>query len=187
MKSKIALLLMSLFSASSVLAADCGTITVDCKSGRISIPGLQKYSGSCGEADRINCGKPTVNSPEGHPGRIGGKHAGRIVPNGQRIEGIPGMGDSGGGKVFHTANPRNLNSCPKAANWGQGCITVTNAALQRLRQCVGSSLIIKNASAARISRAEAKANVRELMRDAPKSTKLRNPLTSTTQDNSAAR
>lgn len=155
------LLFLSLFSGDA-FAEDCGPIIVDCREGRISMSGLPA-KGSCGEPDRIDCGLPTRNSPPGYPGRIGGRHKGPVVPNGIRIEGINGMGDSGGGKVFHTSNVWNDNSCPKLKTWGQGCITVGPEVIRRLRQCKGSQLIIKNARGGTVSRGYADKNRQELI------------------------
>lgn len=148
--------------STQTFAVDCGPIVVDCAAGRIQISGLPKTS-RCGEPDRIDCGLPTRNSPEGSPGWIGGKHAGRIVPNGIRIEGINGMGDSGGGKVFHTSNVWNDNSCPKRQTWGRGCITVGPEVIRRLRECKGSQLTIKGAKGGTVSRGYAARDRQELL------------------------
>jgi hypothetical protein len=151
-----------LILSSQAFAADCGPIVVDCAAGRISISGLPS-KGMCGEVDRIDCGLPTRNSPEGRPGRIGGKHHGTIVPDGVAIEGINGMGQSGGGKVFHTSNVWNDNSCPKRQTWGRGCITVGPEVIRRLRKCEGSQLTIVGAKGGTVSRGYAAKDRQELI------------------------
>lgn len=156
--TKLALILFS----THAFAVDCGPIVVDCKAGKISLSGLPK-TGMCGEADRIDCGLPTRNSPEGKPGWVGGRHSGKIVPDGIRIEGINGMGDSGGGKVFHTSNVWNDNSCPKRKTWGRGCITVGPEVIRRLRQCKGSPLTIVGASGGVVSKGYAAKDRQELL------------------------
>lgn len=123
-------------------AADCLTVEVDCRAHTVKMQGLViGQRGPCGDESKINCGRTTKNGT----GRIGGKHRGPIVPNGVRIEGIRGMGDSGGGRVFHTPNPRNENSCPRGVDNTKGCITVSKTVMERLRRCGGVPLKITNA------------------------------------------
>lgn len=152
---------LSLLSGQA-FAVDCGPIVVDCRAGTISISGLPA-KGRCGDPTIIDCGDPTRNSPEGKPGWLGGDHNGTVVPHGVRIEGINGMGDSGGAKVFHTSNVWNDNSCPKRKTWGQGCITVGPEVIRRLRQCRGSELTIKGARGGTISKGYANKNRNELI------------------------
>lgn len=149
MTKSMMVLLMVLPFTTLAHAENCGTVVVDCEAKKITLPGLQERS-HCGRADAIDCGYSTVNTPldkdgDPIPGEIGGGHNTRKVPHGIEILNILGMGNSGGGKVFHTPNPYNLASCPKGKTWGLGCISITSEALKRLQECKGSKLVIKNA------------------------------------------
>ncbi len=117
----------------------CSQVHVDCSTHRIRIIGA-----SISSADQvIDCGKNgTTKNGEG---TIGGLHRGRTVKDGVRIEGILGMGDSGGGRVFHTAwwNPGQM---PTGVNSSKGCIRVSPNVLKILKKCKGARLSITGAT-----------------------------------------
>ena len=113
----------------TVNRSDCD-VQVRCDTHTISI---------LGQVSKIDCGKPGHVTHDGI-GKIGRYHCGHIVPNGIRIEGIPGMGDDGGGKVFHS-----VSWGPKGLNDSRGCIHVTPAVRTLLHRCAGSKLTITGA------------------------------------------
>lgn len=108
---------------------DCD-VRVDCSTHQILVRG---------RASLIDCGKPGHRTRNG-VGRVGGFHSGRVVHNGIRIEGIPGMGDSGGGRVFHS-----VSWGPKGLNDSNGCIHVLPRVRDELHRCEGSHLSIVGA------------------------------------------
>ena len=135
------LLVAQHFALSGIVLA-CEKIEVDCASHTVKIDGQLANDGNGG---KINCGMSGHVSVNGS-GKIGGVHSGAIVPNGVEIEGIQGMGASGGGKVFHTPNPRDESSLPKGENSTHGCIAVSKLVLEKLRgECKGKSLAITGA------------------------------------------
>ncbi len=115
----------------------CGDITVNCSTHMISFSGVRVPA-----SDRvINCGKK--GTTKDGVGTIGGIHNGRRVPNGVQINGIRGMGASGGGRVFHSPW-WNGNMKPTGLNSSRGCIHVAPSVLALLKRCKGSKLTIKN-------------------------------------------
>ena len=58
-------------------------------------------------------------------GRVGPIHWGKLVPRGIQIRGIRGMGNDGGGKVFHTSNRNGSGRTPRGANSSEGCIHIS--------------------------------------------------------------
>ncbi len=116
--------------ASMSAPGGCGQIKADCKTHKISIRGQSKT---------INCGRngTTITGT----GKVGGRHSGPVVPNGVEIE-TPRMGRQGGGKVFHTPNPRAMSGTPRGVDNTKGCIAVDLATLNTLKSCRGSPLEI---------------------------------------------
>lgn len=127
---------------SGPITGQCQSVRVDCRTHRISIGGVNLPSSE----QIIDCGKGgrTINGS----GRIGGRHHGRVVKDGVAIEGIQGMGQSGGGKVFHTAFWRRP-PLPKGENSSKGCVRVTPKVLKVLKTCKGAPLTITGGSPAR--------------------------------------
>ncbi|NCN42036.1 hypothetical protein GW916_12395 [bacterium] len=119
----------------SVTTGQCKSVKVDCRTHRIYIEGAQLSK----RDSVIDCGAngKTINGT----GTIGGLHRGRAVKDGVRIEGILGMGDSGGGKVFHTPwwNPGQM---PKGVDGSKGCVRTSPNVLRILKTCKGASLTI---------------------------------------------
>ncbi len=124
------LLVMFLDGTEAFGRSDCN-VKINCSTHVITV---------LGKTSRIDCGKPGHVSYNG-VGRIGGYHKGKIVKNGIRIEGIRGMGDSGGGKVIHS-----VSWGPKGLNDSKGCIHVTPTTRDTLHQCQGSRLVITGAT-----------------------------------------
>ena len=121
---------VSLSSGDAFASTQCD-VQVDCSTHEITV---------LGETSRIDCGKPGHVTRNG-VGRIGGYHHGRIVPNGIEIEGIPGMGASGGGKVLHS-----VSWGPRGLNQSNGCIHVLPQVRDVLHQCQGSRISITGAN-----------------------------------------
>lgn len=111
-------------------SGQCGKVEVDCSTHKIKIGG--------GQEKTINCGKN--GTTKSGTGKVGGKHSGPIVKDGVRIEGIAGMGDSGGGRVFHLPFG---GSQPTGSDSTKGCIAVDRETLTKLKSCKGATLSIK--------------------------------------------
>lgn len=118
----------------------CGQVEVDCSSFLIKIDGQPAEDGNGG---KIDCGKD--NKTKNGDGKGGGPHSGPIVKDGVDIQ-SPGMGQQGGGKVFHTPNPDDKSSLPSGANSTKGCVAVSNTVLEKLKnECKGKPLKIVGA------------------------------------------
>lgn len=115
----------------------CGDVTVDCGSHTIHFSGVRIPASE----KAVNCGKK--GKTKDGVGRIGGRHSGERVKNGIQIEGIPGMGASGGGRVFHLPW-WNGNMKPTQLNSSNGCIHISPLVMALLKRCEGSKLTIKN-------------------------------------------
>lgn len=127
------LFLMILFAVANPAYArmgDCGPIYVDCLTHKIKIGSMEKT---------VNCG--AAGKTPSTRGVVGGPHHGEIVPDGVDIR-AKGMGQDGGGKVFHTPNPRDPSSVPTGVNNSKGCVTVDLETLNKLKTCEGSPLEI---------------------------------------------
>lgn len=109
---------------------ECGPVTVDCHIHKIKFKDVEAV---------INCGAngTTPNTK----GKVGGPHKGEIVKDGVDIK-APGMGQDGGGKVFHTPNPDDKSSVPTGVDNTKGCIGVDNEVLEKLKKCEGAPLEI---------------------------------------------
>jgi len=119
----------------SVFNGSCSSVHVDCATHKIQIVGANLPA-----RDRvIDCGRN--GTTKNGKGTIGGPHQGRVVKDGVRIEGIIGMGDSGGGRVFHTAWWR-PGQMPVGADNSKGCVHVSPEALRVLKSCKGAPLEI---------------------------------------------
>lgn len=139
MKRVVLTAALAIASAWIFPAQACQSIDVDCKNHVIKIDNQVPQDNNGGKIDCGMSGHPTVNGT----GKVGGLHHGPIVPNGVEIEGIPGMGESGGGKVFHTPNPRDESSMPRGNDSTKGCIAVSKMVLDQLRgACKGAKLTI---------------------------------------------
>ncbi len=133
----------SLLGATSIMISDaafaaCGNVIVDCATHRIVIGGKSLSA----RESVIDCGRPGLT--KNGMGKIGGRHSGRRVKDGVAIDNFPGMGQSGGGKVFHTVFWRNP-PWPKGQDASRGCIRISPPVLAILKTCKGSNLQIKNA------------------------------------------
>jgi hypothetical protein len=141
---RLALSTFAVFFPGFAFAGDCGQVTVDCRMHMISIQGTNST---------INCGKGTFTNDketatlEGE-GTIGGEWVPDLGSDpikagmGVDIEGIPGMGKGGGGKIFHILpGGGKIN----AGNDSKGCIRIDSQVLNKLKQCQGSKLKIQNA------------------------------------------
>lgn len=108
----------------------CGNIKADCKTHKLSIKGQDKT---------INCGAggTTITGR----GKVGGPHKGSVVPDGVDIQ-SPRMGQAGGGKVFHTPNPKAMSGTPTGADNTKGCIAVDLETLNVLKGCKDAPLEI---------------------------------------------
>jgi hypothetical protein len=115
----------------------CGSVKVDCATHKISIIPVNINP----RAAVIDCGR--MGLTKNGIGMVGGLHSGSVVKDGVNIQ-IPGMGESGGGKVFHTCfwrqDPR-----PTGQNSSAGCVHTSPAVLAKLKTCKGSPLEIVNA------------------------------------------
>jgi hypothetical protein len=116
---------------------DCGKIMIDCHTHKMTIGNSPPKT--------INCGaNGTTPSTKGV---VGGPHKGEIVKDGVDIR-APGMGQDGGGKVFHTPNPDDKSSVPQGNDSTKGCIAVDNEDLEKLKKCKDAPLeIIGNGDA----------------------------------------
>jgi len=121
---------MTSAKASLESGGSCGQVRVDCKTHKIEIKGQSKT---------INCGRngTTITGT----GKVGGPHRGKVVPDGVDIQ-TPRMGQAGGGKVFHTPNPRSMSGTPTGVDTSKGCVIVDLATLNILKGCQGSPLQI---------------------------------------------
>ena len=121
------------------ITGQCQSVRVDCGTHRITIGGMNLPNSE----QIIDCGKngTTINGS----GTIGGRHHGRVVKDGVAIEGIQGMGQSGGGRVFHTAWWRKP-PMPIGENGSKGCVRVTPKVLKVLKSCKGAPLTITGGS-----------------------------------------
>ncbi len=109
---------------------NCGEIKADCKTHKIKVKEKEAT---------INCGKggTTITGK----GQVGGPHKGAVVPDGVDIK-TPRMGQAGGGKVFHTPNPKAMSGTPTGTDSTKGCIAVDLETLNLLKSCQGSTLDI---------------------------------------------
>lgn len=123
---------------SDSVRGSCGSVTVDCRAMKIHFSGARLSDSDA----LIDCGRGTTTK-NGY-GTIGGRHSGRLVKDGVQINNIPGMGASGGGRVFHVAWWKK-NGLATGANDSKGCIHVSPRALQLLKTCKGARLEIKGA------------------------------------------
>ena len=121
--------------ASAPVSSDGGgggscDVKADCKTHKIKVKGKEST---------INCGKggTTITGK----GKVGGPHKGKVVPDGVDIK-SPRMGQAGGGKVFHTPNPRAMSGTPTGTDSTKGCIAVDLATLNLLKSCANSPLEI---------------------------------------------
>lgn len=113
--------------------AACGTVSVDCGTHMIQIGGHRA---------KIDCGAP--GRTKNGVGKIGGRHKGELIKDGVAIDNFPGMGQSGGGKVFHTVFWRRPPN-PTGVDASRGCVRVDPNTLRILKGCKGSPLVIRNA------------------------------------------
>lgn len=97
------------------------------------IDGIRSQITCGGGNKRGNCGGDGKTAT--CKGKVGGPHKGNVVKRGVRIENCAGMGDSGGGKVFHLGSLTQDVSC--------GCIHVDVASLRKLEtECKDAALNI---------------------------------------------
>ncbi|HMN67503.1 MAG TPA: hypothetical protein PKC28_03095, partial [Bdellovibrionales bacterium] len=111
-----------------IASGKCGSVLVDCRRHRITMSG-QTYDDKYAVID-CGAGNKTVNGT----GTIGGLHSGAVVKDGVGINNFPGMGASGGGKVFHTVFLRNPPN-PTGVDKSKGCIRVHPKVLALLKNC----------------------------------------------------
>lgn len=136
----------------------CKKAVVDCKSHTMTFgegSGAKKYG--------IQCGPPTRNSGA-VPGKLGKCDRWGTVGDWCQVEGIDGMGKSGGMKIFHCmpGGPQ-----PKGDR-GLGCITVTREVLVQINRCGGNTdLTIKNAAGGITAKQKAKEKTNKPLYDAP--------------------
>lgn len=116
----------------------CGSVKVDCSTHRISFTGSVRVSA---RELVIDCGRG--GTTKSGTGWVGGRHSGPRVKDGVRIEGIQGMGDSGGGRVFHTTFwDKTGNTLPTGVNSSAGCIRLSPKVFKFMKKCKGSPLSI---------------------------------------------
>lgn len=112
----------------------CSKVEVDCSTHKIKVDGKE---------ETIGCG--ANNATKNGQGKVGGKHSGQVVTRGVDIK-SPGMGQDGGGKVFHTKDPKGCaEGEPPPQDTSKGCIIVSCELLKKLETCEGASLTITGA------------------------------------------
>jgi hypothetical protein len=118
-----------LFGASAY--ASCDSVKVNCQTHKIEIDD--------GDEKAVDCGAGG-STPTTH-GTVGGPHNGDIVKDGVEIN-APGMGNDGGGKVFHTweVNGKATDTQPTGQDTTQGCIAVDLETLNKLKTCKDAKL-----------------------------------------------
>jgi hypothetical protein len=121
------------------LARDCGKILVNCQTHEILIDG-ERLPITCGKGTNSGGGDDATLSGEGTIGSAWVPDlASDPIKDGVDIDGIPGMGKAGGGKIFHCVAG---GATPTKDDRSKGCIRVTPRVLSKLHSCQGSRLRI---------------------------------------------
>lgn len=140
-----------MMSTDNIPQGKCRNVKADCQSGVLDIDGWKT---------RISCGRN--GTTKSGFGRVGGYHGnwdGAKVPCGTAINGISGMGQSGGGRVFHTRDGncgKYSRAAPPYSHQSKGCIIVTVEAQAKLHKCRGARLQVIGTNRGRIRHASAK-------------------------------
>lgn len=135
---------VSLFVCSQFALAECSEVEFDCPSHTVKIDGNEAGKISCGDHNVYGTCKGNGITYSG-TGKIGGPHNGQVVTGGLEIEGIPRMGQDGGGKVIHNSNPHPppYTEVPDG-DTTCGCVVVDGLVLQKLtNECQQKKLVIK--------------------------------------------
>ena len=120
---------------------ECGYVKVDCGEHKIYLSKTQSPALSTSD-QTIDCGRAGLT--HNGIGTVGGPRSGNVVKDGLQIN-IPGMGDAGGGKWFHTAWWR-PGQMPNGTDSSKGCIHISPNMLKKLKTCDKAPLEILNAT-----------------------------------------